>query len=174
MSIIEVNEEESKGVSAKRRKRTTNLGITFESGMADGWAYGVPLLFRESLDIFQLRYVDKELTKTLRLAKGKRDEFGQLRTVFVRLWTRGVPPALTFREGDIFYNPPNVRNMRWSAALRELTHSIQIIAAQPDADDGTGGGWVEFEERRYRDGQIESHGVRRVAQCEFETILRLG
>lgn len=176
MSIIEIDDaaEEEEIVSTKRRKRTTDLGVTFESGMADGWAYGVPALFRESLDIFNLRYVDKEPTKALRLAKGKKDEFGQLRTIFIRRWTRGIPPALTFREGDIFYSPPHVRSMQWSDALRELTHAIQITAAQPDADDGTGGGWVEFEVTRYEGGKVVSRSVERTSQAEFETVLKTG
>jgi len=157
-----------------RRKRTTELGVSFESGVADGWTYGVPPVFREAMDIRRLCYVDKEKTKALRHEKGRtKNEAGQLYTFFCMLWTRGIPPARSFNEGDVFYSPANVREMEWSEALKRITHAIQVIAAQPDRDDGHGG-WVEFEVARYQDGTVVERSRHKALQVEFENVLRTG
>lgn len=160
--------------SPLRRKRSTELGVTFDSGMADGWAFGVPAVFREAMDIRLLRYVDKEKTKALRTEKGSTNDVGHLRTVFKSLWTLGVPPARSFNTGDIFYRPAHIRNLEWKNALAELTHCVRVRAAQPDRLEDGLGGWVEFELDRYSNGLLVERAVFTASQGDFEQFLRTG
>ena len=158
---------------AKNRKRTTDFGISFIGGYASGWAFGVPPAFRGALDIQNLRYVDKEKSKDLRSKGDRKNSQTKLPTAFKYLWTRGDPPSLSFAQGDIFYRPSGIRNLPWQEALEQIISSVQVLAAQPDNDKGTGG-WVEFQLSRYERGIIITQSNLRLSQTDFETVLCSG
>lgn len=170
--MTNVGEVEAEGNGFRKRKRTADFGITFESGYAEGWIYGVPPDFRTALDILNLPYVDKEKTKELR-SDNKPDESTRAQTALKMIWTRGVPPALSFNQGDTFYRPAHVRYLSWSEMLKVMTHSIQIQKSQRDSEGGAGG-WVEFEIVRYENGTSISKIAHIVSQSKFESILRTG
>jgi hypothetical protein len=157
-----------------KRKRTKDLGITFETGYADGWLYGVPAAFRDAMDIKHLSYVDKEKTKALRQHGGKAHKSdGKPEAIYCMVWTRGIPPARSYDRGDIFYRPGHIRDLEWEEALKHITHSIQVKEASPDNDQGKGG-WVEYELTEFRHGKAVSTHRQKVSQAEFEELLRAG
>jgi hypothetical protein len=127
------------------------------------------------MDIRQLRYVDKEKTKELRDRNDgrPRDQWGRLISVFETRWTRGVPPVRAFSQGDIFYRPREVRNLKWGAALKIITHSISVKSSQADSDFGTGG-WVEFEVSTYAKSKVVSSFIVKLSQADFELVLKTG
>lgn len=155
-----------------RRRRTEDLGVVFKDGIAEDWFFGVPTVFREAMDIRCLPYVDREATRKLRKEKGTtKDENGALYRVLTSRWTRGIPPSRSFKEGDCFYRPAEVREMVWGEALKILTHLLTVKDAQSDNDDGTGG-WVEFEWTVY--GHSKTTHRQKMTQAEFEDFLRFG
>jgi hypothetical protein len=88
MSQSDLFEKNSTSVSpiSQKRTRTEKVDITFKKGLAEGWAFGVSEAFRETLDIL---YVERRKQKVPRW-----------------VWTRGVPPARSFGQGHVFYDPP--------------------------------------------------------------------
>lgn len=170
-----MDEGSSNDVTKKsKRKRTTEIDVDFDGGYAVGWAFGVPAVFKQAMDIRNRPYVDKERTKKLREEHGERDSSGNLRTIYRMLWTRGIPPARSFVTGDVFYEPSNLRDKEWDHALKHLTRVVQIKDAQSD-DESTGyGGWVEFELTHYRKGKREASSLHRLSQADFEQFLKIG
>lgn len=161
-------------IKKKDRPRTTEIGVTFSDGYADGWVFGVPEVFREAMDIRFGLFVDRNATKTIRLLKGMRDEHNKLRTVRKRDWRVGTPPARSFSQGDVFYRPTGIRHLVWSEASKLMSHSIQVLDAQPDRLEDGLGGWVEFELIKYESGAVSERSRYKSLQGEFEAVLRTG
>lgn len=159
----------------KKRRRTETIDVHFKNGLAEGWMFGVPAAFKVAMDIRNLEYVDKERTTKLRKARGgKHDENGKLLIVYRTAETRGQPPSRSYKEGDIFYSPAEVRPIPWSEALVLLKQAVQIIAASPDDDKGTNG-WVEIVVYHYQKGEITAKSeTQRLSQKDFETLLKTG
>ena len=137
-----------------KRKRTDDYGIEFSgpAGTAGGWAIPVPQAFRERLDILSTP------------RKGGVQ------------WTQGVPPQYTFASGDVFYDPPDVREMRWGDALAVLRRMVKVEKATPDALDGktVRSGFVVFQLSHYEDGEVFETERREVSQRGFVAFLRDG
>jgi hypothetical protein len=172
----DVNDDASGDAEKKRkiRPRTTELGVNFVDGNAEGWFFGVPDVFRSAMDIHFGRFVNKEATKKLRAEKGVRDDDGKLRNAYGHEWRRGIPPARSFSQGDVFYNPPTVRKMLWSEALPLLNAIVRVTDAQPDSLEEGNGGWIEFEVTEYDRGAPSGTKKFNSLQGEFETFLRTG
>lgn len=164
---------EADDAEKSRRNRTEHHGIDFVNGTAQGWHFGVPEAFKVPLDIRSRIYVDREASNRLRHEAGKTAAEAPNLTVYKTLWTRGIPPALSFKEGDVFYYPHKVRALVWEKALQKLKASVIVKEAQPDDDSGKGG-WVEYEASEFRDGEKISTVRGRITQKQFETLLRTG
>lgn len=161
-----------------KRKRTSNYGINFVGGYADGWFFGVPEEFKPAMDIRFLRYIDKQKSKIAReklkeKTGNTKDQFGNLPTVYKSEWTRGIPPARSYDVGDKFYRPAIARKMVWEEAIKLLSHVVTVKAAQPDDDHGNGG-WVEFELVLYSNSKPTKSSTHKASQSEFELFLQTG
>ena len=165
---VELNVLFDEEVKPRNRKRTPNYGISFDNGYAEGWVYGVPKCFRNALDIKKLRYVDKKSNKGT-----KENSPAKAGTTYKYVWTRGIPPSLSFAQGDVFYRPAFVRGLPWHEAVKFISHSIQILAARSDDQNGAGG-WVEFQLTRYKKGNLAERLNVKLSQKEFEWVLRRG
>ena len=137
-----------------KRKRTDDYGIEFSgpARTAAGWAIPVPQAFRERLDILSTP------------RKGGAQ------------WTQGMPPQYTFAGGDVFYDPPDVREMRWGDALAVLRRMVKVEEAKPDVLDGktVRSGFVVFQLSHYDDGEVSDTERREVTQRGFVAFLRDG
>lgn len=121
-------------------------------GTVDGWAIPVPGLFFDRMDI------------ALTVLGGR------------RVWTQGAPPAYSWALGDVLYDPPAVRTMRWGDALAILQRAVVVTGAQADAIDGSQvvPGWVEVTITDYADGVAAEVREARVSQADFVHWLRVG
>jgi hypothetical protein len=178
----------------KKRKRTEQLGIEFENGIAKDWAFDMSESFKPSLDIAYMQRADKEANTALKKALGRPLEAAE--KMWRMVWTRGIPPAYSFAEGDIFYDPAGVRGMEWEEALKVLRRTVQIIGATPDpealplktsdeeeprqeepeppASMGSGSGWVRYRVFYYEAGEIVREEVGDLRQRDFAEFLRTG
>lgn len=179
----------------KKRNRTEKLGVEFENGIAKGWAFDVPEACRPSLDIAYMQRADREANAALKAELGRPLEAGERQWKMV--WTRGNPPAYSFEEGDIFYEPAGVRAMEWPEALKVLRRTVQVIRANPDLgalppisdeentttpdleqleqpEPGKGSGWVKYRVFYYEKGEIVKQEVHDLRQCDFAEFLRTG
>lgn len=151
----------------KRNRRNEDYGIVFANGCCDGWAFDVCDAFRTSLDIGYGPLVDKEATAAARRKNPK------AKAVQRMVWTRGVPPLLSFERGHVFYEPPGVRVMAWGEALKVLRRVLRVTDGAPDGDADLNG-WVVFTVEHYEGGRIVRRGSHRCSQAEFEVVLRSG
>lgn len=177
----------------KKSNRTEQIGIEFENGIAKGWAFDVPEAFRPSLDIAYMQRADKKANATLKAELGRSLEADE--RTWKMVWTRGEPPAYSFEEGDIFYDPAGVRAMDWADALPLLRRTVQVIRANPDPDalphktsdedepqqeeqdaasTGSGSGWVKYQVFYYEAGEITHKETGDLRQREFAEFLRTG
>jgi hypothetical protein len=158
-----------------RHRRTENFGIIFKNGMADEWVFGVPEAFKLTLDILHYWYVDKKKTEELRRVLEPTNSNGEKRpTAYRSAWSRGSPPVRSFAEGHIFYDPPAVRQMVWSDALKVLRRAVQVCKAEPDIKGGPEG-WVRFVINYYDEGGYVARTEEQIlSQAEFEWFLRGG
>jgi hypothetical protein len=128
--------------------------------MLAGWAFGVPKIFFSALDIHSTR------SRTSR------------ETHNPPTWLRGVPPVLSFKTGDVFYAPPEVRVLEWTAAKRRLKRCVQVMVASADRlglGDGTlVPGTVTFKITDYANGRPGKNLQIRSSQATFERLLRTG
>jgi hypothetical protein len=130
------------------------------AGMLAGWVFGVPKIFLGALDI-----------------RAKRSGFGDAAAGSDR-WLRRRPPVLSFKAGDVFYDPPEVRVLRWRLALRRLKRCAQVKDAIPDRlnpHDGTlVPGTLSFSVTDYLNGKPGKSVRVHAGQSEFEVFLRTG
>ena len=96
--------------SARRKRiRTEGFGIKFEKTSdspeaqrcAVGWAFDVPVEFREQLDILYSVLADKKANEALKKKLGVK-KLDPNQRKYRNAWTRGVPPALSFSAGIFF------------------------------------------------------------------------
>lgn len=178
----------------KKRNRTEQLGIEFENGIAKEWAFDVSESFKPSLDIAYMQRADKEANVALKAELGRPLEASE--KTWRMVWTRGNPPAYSFAEGDIFYDPAGVRAMEWAESLKVLRRTVQVIGAIPDPDalplktsdeeepqqdepepsvsNGSGSGWVRYRVFYYEAGEIVRQEVEDLRQRDFAEFLRTG
>ena len=180
MTQDELFEHERRSVLGKKKskgryRRTEDFDITFKNGIADGWAFGVPEVFRKTLDILYVQYADKEKTREMRYGIGETKRKGQRNLRFQRMaWTRGSPPVRSFDVGHVFYDPPVARQLVWSDALKILRRVVQVCDAKPDTKSGLQG-WVRFVINYYDEcGYIVRTEERTLSQANFELFLRSG
>lgn len=173
--------------SARRKRiRTEGFGIKFEKTSdspeaqrcAVGWAFDVPVEFREQLDILYSVLADKKANEALKKKLGVK-KLDPNQRKYRNAWTRGVPPALSFSAGHIFYDPPGIRSLEWGIALPKLRRVVQIKEATPDgaaAPDEIieSPGWVRFEISRYKRGKLSSREEHTLSQAEFAFLLQHG
>lgn len=165
-------DEEAGGERRKRRKRRTEaFDVTFQDGIALGWAFSVPEAFKDQLDILYLSYVDKKETEAAR-ARMPTSADGKPPTVVRWAWTRGVPPLLDFAAGHVFYDPPSAYGQRWDDALRTLRRLVVVMDATPDEPPGTGE--VAFKIQTFASGTLTETTMHQHTQREFEAFLRTG
>ena len=139
-------------MATRPRIREFDIDFTGPAAAAAGWAIPPVAAFRGALDIQQAEQVE-DGRKAL-------------------VWTQGLPPAYGFSAGDIFYDPPEIRYMRWGA--EEVVRAVQVASALPDQEMGADviSGEVVYEawegttRRRVR--------RRRVTQEGFVDFLRTG
>jgi hypothetical protein len=136
-------------------------GIRLEpSGMLAGWVFGVPKVFFSALDIHSTR------------SRARREKHDP------PTWLRRVPPVLSFKTGDVFYEPPEVRTLEWTAALRRLRRCVQVMDASPDRlgpGDGTlVPGALTFAITDCANGRPGKTRQTRISQAAFERLLRTG
>lgn len=87
------------------RRRTETPNVSFEGGIANGWAFEIPEAFRDQLDIKYQQFVDREASRVLR-DKHPKGEDGKPVTVYRMAWSQSAPPMLSFDVGHVFYDPP--------------------------------------------------------------------
>ncbi len=137
-----------------KRLRVEDYGTEFggPTKTAVGWSIPVPEVFRARLDI--------ALTPRNGGAR----------------WTQGQPPQYTFTTGDVFYDPPDVRSMRWGDALLILRRIVKINDATPDILEGdqVRSGSVTFSLCHYADGHVVETFIHTVTQKDFVAFLRAG
>lgn len=158
-------------IQSKRLRRTEDVDVVFEGGLASGWAFGVPEAFRDCLDILYLQYVDKERTEAIRSRVTQSDD-GKPPTVYRWAWSRGVPPALNFAAGHVFYDPPEARRLPWGEALQFLKRAVMVLKVAGDTPQATGG--VTFALSHYSNGKVDQTFNHTCSQQQFETFLRTG
>jgi hypothetical protein len=151
----------------KRNRRAEEFGITFEACLAQGWAFDVCEAVRAAMDIDYRMLVDRERTKTARRANR------QAKSIYRYVWTRGVPPLLSFERGHVFYDPPGMRSLAWDKALKVLGRAVRVTEAAPDGDYDRNG-WVQFTLDHYEAGQVVRSETCRCSQTDFEVFLRSG
>ena len=71
--------------------RTEYFDIIFKCGMADGWTFGVPMAFRNQLDIVYATLVHRKASRKLRERPWNEDD--PLPTIYRLAWTRGGRPC---------------------------------------------------------------------------------
>lgn len=174
-----------------RRTRTEDLGIVFLDRFADGWVFDVCEEFRPNLDILMTKRVDRKRSMQKEIELGRKLEQGE--KIYKIVWTRRVPPALSFAEGHVFYDPHGVRTMPWSEALKIVRRRVQIIDAMPDPDalmiphllgeeaeapatdaKAEKKGWVLFEVVQYLEGECTGRTKIKASQQEFAAFLKTG
>ena len=130
------------------------------AGMLSGWVFGVPAVFFGALDI-----------------RAKRSGFGDAAAGSTK-WLRGRPPLLSFKTGDVFYDPPEVRVLPWRLALRRLKRCAQVKDAIPDRlikrDKTFVPGTLGFSVTEYLNGRPAKSVRVHASQSEFEAFLRTG
>lgn len=178
----------------KRLIRTEELGINFSNGFADGWAFDVSEAFKQNLDISLIERIDKAKNTEKQRQLGRKLEKHE--KIKKTVWTRGNPPAYSFAEGHIFYDPPGVRSMIWGDALKVLRRTVQVMRATPDpgalimpgtideddaeatepmtAPDTGGPGLVAFEVLYYQSGEITRSEIKELSQRDFADFLWMG
>lgn len=176
------------------RRRTEQLSIEFEDGLAKGWAFGVADAFRINLDIRLDQRIDSFASKAKELAIGRKLQPNE--KMLRKVWTRGVPPAYSFARGHMFHEPPEAHSLPWDQALRVLRRSIVVLDAQPDAgalievlakddedesssvmevsDASNKRGWVEIEVHYYESGEFQRKESTVMFQAAFSEFLRTG
>lgn len=170
------------------------MDVRFEHGIAAGWVFDMPEASKSSLDILYSKLIDKTANeeKKKRLRKNSLDEDEK---IYRYAWTRGVPPAVSFAVGDIFYEPSGTRSMKWGDALTILRRVVQIIHATPDpgalpasehaehaaspVPDATSArshapGKVLFEITHYESAKELRSEVKELSQKTFAEFLRTG
>jgi hypothetical protein len=103
---VQLNES---GQPAKRRKRRLELIADFTDGFAADWAFAVPKVFRNQLDI--------RLTERV---KDKKSSW---------VWTQGN--RFSFDVGHVFYDTPLAYHLSWNDALQVLRVALQVQFANP-------------------------------------------
>lgn len=178
----------------KKRNRIEETGVVFEDGRAKDWVFDVSEAFRPSLDIAYMQRADKQANADLKKELGRPLEENE--KVWRMVWTRGNPPAYSFDEGDIFYDPAGVRGMEWGEALKVLRRTVQVLQATPDPDalphktsdegeieqgepepqasTGSGSGWVKYRVFYYEAGEVIRQEVGDLRQRDFAEFLRTG
>lgn len=137
-----------------KRPRTEDYGIVFggPAKTAVGWAIPVPEAFQARLDIlFTPRKGGHRLTQ-------------------------GQPPQYSFASGDVLYDPPEVRNLRWGDALPIMRRMVKVDDAVSDALDGreVRSGTVTFRLSFHADGREIKALHHKVTQRGFVAFLRDG
>lgn len=103
--------------SGGRQQRTPNVDIHFgEDGYAVDWCFGVKAAFKPALDI---------LMTPRRVQRGAR-------TFTEKVETRGVPPAYSFKVGDMLHAPHEGLDETWGSFLGRAVWTVQVIAAVDD------------------------------------------
>lgn len=127
----------------RERVRTLQVGIDFgEDGCAVGWAYKVTAVFEESLDILRKR------------RKCGVDAAGLPKFEWLR--TRGRPPLLAFRRGDVLHG-------------RDGT-AVQVTKARPsDPEEGDDGEVIAI---LLAGTPLVRIGRFKASQVDFERFLR--
>jgi hypothetical protein len=177
----------------RKRKRTEDIDVVFNGGLAVGWAFDMPEEFKQILDIAYTKRIDK--AKNAEKERELGHKLKNKEKIYRWVWTRGDPPAYSFAEGHVFYDPPGIRSMMWADALPILRRIVQVQRATPDPgallvsgmtdDDAenperttaavTGGpGWVTFEILYYQSGEIAQRQLKELTQTEFANFLRTG
>lgn len=183
-------------VTSSRRRRTETLNVSFKNGLADGFMFGVPDVFRMNFDIRLDQRVDIEASKQKERRSGRKLMHGEkvMRTV----WTQGNPPAYSFDRGHMFYEPPGAHQVGWGGALPNLRRCVSVLRAKPDAgalqrsldlnesveivstisesESGSANakGWVDFELLVYKDGVVTERMKHSMSQALFVEFLRTG
>lgn len=154
------------------RRRTEYLNVSFDNGIAREWVFEVPDCFRDQLDIKRMQFVDRDASRELRKThlKGEGDK---LPTIYRDAWSQGVPPMLSFDIGHVFYDPPGIRSMVWSDALKVLRRLAQVKDARPDGEDDDSG-WVRYDLHYYDSSTRIRTEERTTSQAEFMNFLRTG
>ncbi len=123
-------------------------------GYCDGWAFGVALpAFFDALDItfrerqYEVTYSDGAIEKEFR-----------------QEWCTSSPPAYSFEAGDTFHCPHPAPGP-WGEQIKEIDHSIQIIATSADKKE------VTITAIHRRSGQRETVTV---TQADLVHILQYG
>lgn len=168
---LEVGRTQSPAATGARRRRTEDFGISFASGIAEGWVFGVPEAFRDQLDISLSVYVDKAATADVRRRMPVGPD-GRPPVVYRQAWTRGSPPLLSFDIGHRFYAPAGAGRLAWGDALGVLEWGAAVVSASPDTL--TGQGTVVAELTRYVAGRVAGRRTVSLSQAEFEALLRHG
>lgn len=139
-------------MATRPRIREFDIDFTGPAAAAAGWAIPPVAAFRGALDIQQAEQV----------VAGRK----------ALVWTQGLPPAYGFSAGDIFYDPPEIRFLRWGA--EEVVRTVQVASALPDQEMGADvvSGEVVYETWE----GTKRRGVRRrrVTQEGFVDFLRTG
>ncbi len=86
--------------------------------------------------------------------------------LFAVIETEADPPHYEFSAGDIFYEPPKVRHMKWGEAEKIIKRCIQITAA--DNDHVTASLWTYKSHKRSKPSSFSC------TQTEFADLLRTG
>ncbi len=147
---------QDEGDFAKTNRRSTIVNAKFnDHGMAKGWFYGVPEVFKPALDIFI----------TDRVKTDKKDKNKKIVTQHI---TQGITSNYCFNEGDVFYAPHGVRSLQWEDAQKIMTHMLQIKSASPRDSANE----VHFIEWEYLDGKQTSETFISTSQEEFVGYLK--
>lgn len=145
--------------TANRKRRSDEIGIKFETvaegGRVKDWVFDVPFSFVPALDI-QLTVRKNRWTR--------RDE---------SVWTRGDPPVLAFKVGDILYQPierqkPSAEPLPWSEQIMSLKASVQVVAQAGDE------GPLTVDYVLYTEGVIAERNRVTMTQQELVELLEAG
>lgn len=150
-----------------KTRRSEQLGDGFDSvGRPVGWAFDVPAAFRTVLDVQLTELVDRERTRKARALDPQANAIRRM------VWTRGVPPLLSFEVGHVLYErgaPETAGGKDW---LRGVRRVVQVRDAV--ADTAAKPGWVSFEIWTVVGNQLGEGATYRCAQAAFGEFLRTG